>query len=68
MAGPDDKIKSNDLDLDVKKTGPASNSDKSEELADGDLNKVAGGRARLRTITCDDECDSYACETAVGCA
>jgi hypothetical protein len=68
MAGTDDKSKSNDLDLDVKKTGPAITSDKAEELADKDLNKVAGGMARLRTITCDAECNSYACETMVGCA
>ena len=25
------------------------------------LTNAAGGQPRLRTITCDDECDSYAC-------
>jgi hypothetical protein len=68
MAGKKNKGKSKDLDLDVKKTGRASAKDQSGELKDAELNKVAGGMARLRTITCDDECDSYACETAVGCA
>jgi hypothetical protein len=32
------------------------------------LRGIAGGLPRLRTITCDDECDSYACLTNVGCA
>ena len=61
MTGENDKGTSNDLDLDVKKTGPTITSDNAGELADKDLNKVAGGRAPLRTITCDEECDSYAC-------
>lgn len=30
-------------------------------LAAKDLANVAGGLPRLRTITCDDECDSYQC-------
>ena len=30
-------------------------------LANASLSEVAGGLPRLRTITCDDECDSYAC-------
>lgn len=30
-------------------------------LADAKLTQAAGGLARLRTITCDDECDSYQC-------
>ena len=68
MADSEDKGKSNDLDLDVKTTGPSSINDQAGELADGDLNKVAGGQRPLRTITCDDECVSYACETTVGCA
>jgi hypothetical protein len=61
MAGPDNKEKSNDLDLDVKITGPVSNDDQAGGLADEDLNKVAGGQRPLKTITCDEECDSYAC-------
>jgi hypothetical protein len=68
MAGKKDKVRSKNLDLDVKKTSPARANDQSGELGDEDLNKVAAGQKRLRTITCDDECDSYACETMVGCA
>lgn len=30
-------------------------------LATASLTDVVGGLPRLRTITCDDECDSYAC-------
>jgi hypothetical protein len=30
-------------------------------LASKQLAEVAGGLVRLRTITCDDECDSYQC-------
>ena len=30
-------------------------------LAGASLTEVVGGAVRLRTITCDDECDSYAC-------
>ena len=69
MANPDDKIKSDDLDLDIKKTSPGIGKDQAGELAEGDLNKVAGGQRPLRTITCDaEECNSYACLTSVGCA
>ena len=34
-------------------------------LATASLVEVAGGLARLRTITCDDECDSYACDATL---
>lgn len=38
-------------------------------LQTAELKNVDGGLMRLRTITCDlEECDSYACLTAVGCA
>lgn len=30
-------------------------------LASAKLADAAGGMVRLRTITCDDECDSYQC-------
>jgi len=64
MARADDKGNSNDLDLDVKKTGPASTNDQSGELADGDLNNVAGGLKPNRTITDPELCASTGCENA----
>ena len=63
MAGPDDKIKSDELDLDIKKTGSAESSDQPRELADGDLNDVAGGLAPARTVTCPALCGSTGCQT-----
>jgi hypothetical protein len=62
MAGTDEKGKPNDLDLDVKKTGPTITSDKAGELADGDLNNVAGGLKPNRTITDPVLCGSTGCE------
>jgi len=62
----DDKGKMDELDLDIKKTSLSG--DQPGEMADGDLDKVAGGQKQLRTITCDGECNSYACLTMVGCA
>jgi len=68
MARPDDKTNMDELDLDIKKTGSTIGKDQASELAEGDLDKVAGGQRPLRTITCDAECNSYACLTMVGCA
>ena len=51
MADPNDKIKSDELDLDIKKTGPASSNDQASELADGELNEVAGGQKGNQTLT-----------------
>jgi hypothetical protein len=61
MADKKNKGKSKDLDLDVKKTGRASAKDQSGELADGDLNKVAGGLKPNHTVTCPDLCGSTGC-------
>lgn len=55
MAGPDDKGKSNDLDLDVKMTDPAGTNVQADELVDGDMNKVAGGLKPNNTIQCQSE-------------
>ena len=47
MADPDDKTKSDDLDLDIKKTGPGIGKDQAGELGEGDLNDVAGGSGAI---------------------
>ena len=64
MAGPNDKIKSEDLDLDIKKTGTTVGEDQAGELREGELNDVAGGAQPNHTITRPDLCGSTGCQTA----
>ena len=59
MAGSDEQTKSNDLGLDVKKTGPAKINDL--EFDEKDLNEVVGGVAPRTTITRPDLCGTAAC-------
>ena len=61
MADKQNEDKSKDLDLDVKKTGPAGTHNQAGELADGDLNEVAGGLKPAHTVTCPDLCGSTGC-------
>jgi len=47
MVDPESKTKSDDLDLDIKKTSTTIGSDQAGELGEGDLNDVAGGSGTL---------------------